>query len=65
MQLYTKVPIKVCFSASIPLDYSYELDLSHINRLALGEGMDWLRMELPVSRVRKIFFRGRNLQETP
>ena len=28
-------------------------------------GMDWWRMEWPFSRVRKIFFRGRNFQENP
>ena len=27
--------------------------------------MDWWRMEWPFSRVRKIFFRGRNFQEIP
>ena len=34
-------------------------------RPALSGGMDWWRMELPFSRVRKIFFRGRNFQEIP
>ena len=32
-------------------------------RPALSGGMDWWRMEWPFSRVRKIFFRGRNFQE--
>ena len=32
---------------------------------ALSGGMDWWRMESPFSRVRKILFRGRNLQEDP
>ena len=34
-------------------------------RPALSGGMDWWRREWPFSRVRKIFFRGRNLQENP
>ena len=34
-----------------------------IFRPALSGGMDWWRMEWPFSRVRKIFFRGRNFQE--
>ena len=33
------------------------------NRPALSGAMDWWRMASPFSRVRKIFFRGRNLQE--
>ena len=36
-----------------------------ICRPALSGGMDCWRMELPFSRVRKRFFRGRNLQENP
>ena len=36
-----------------------------ICRLALSGGMDWWRMEWPFSRVRKIFFRGRNFLENP
>ena len=36
-----------------------------LNRPALSGGMDWWRMESPFSRVRKMFFRGRNLQENP
>ena len=32
---------------------------------ALSGGMDWWRMEWSFSRVRKIFFRGRNFQENP
>ena len=34
-------------------------------RPALSGGMDWWRMEWPFSRVRKIFFRGRNFQGNP
>ena len=34
-----------------------------IHRPALSGGMDWWRMEWPFSRVRKIFFRGRDSQE--
>ena len=33
------------------------------SRPALSGGMGWWRMEWPFSRVRKIFFRGRNFQE--
>ena len=35
------------------------------NRPALSGGMDWWRREWPFSRVRKLFFRGRNLQQNP
>ena len=35
------------------------------HRPALNGGMDWWRMEWPFSRVRKIFFRARNLQVNP
>ena len=33
------------------------------NRPALSGGMDWWRMGWPFSRVRRIFFRGRNFRE--
>ena len=36
-----------------------------IIRPALSGGMDWWRMEWPFSRLRKIFFRGRNFLENP
>ena len=33
------------------------------DRPALSGGMDWWRMKWPFSRVRRIFLRGRNLQD--
>ena len=42
-----------------------KLQLREENRPALSGGMDWWRMEWPFSRVRKIFFRGRNFRENP
>ena len=36
-----------------------------LNRPALSGGTDLWRMEWPFSRVRKIFFRGRNFQQNP
>ena len=45
-----------------PLQNSLRINYVII-RPALSGGMDWWRMEWPFSRVRIIFFRGRNFQE--
>ena len=53
--------VSMCFE-DYPPGFSI---MTSIFRPALSGGMDWWRMEWPFSRVRKIFFRGRNLQENP
>ena len=73
---FFQAPFKIGVAISGPrtagkTSYGHE-DFSEIRQLqhpycrpALSGGMDWWRMEWPFSRVRKIFFRGRNFQENP
>ena len=53
------------FPAGLPFPVPEIPEFVAFCRPALSGGMDWWRMELPFSRARKIFFRGRILQQNP